>query len=300
MPCISVCIPIHNYNVFPLVDALYRQSGYTGVQIEIVCIDDGSEPDFVEINRSVESMAKYVVLEKNVGRARVRNLFLEHTLGDWMLFLDDDCMEIPNGFIENYVNHLGNGAKVIVGGSRYDDSPCDREHRARWLYGRIVESRRSATERNAKPYQSFMTNNFLIRRDTFELIHFDDRITGYGHEDTLFGFRLMQARIPILHIDNAVVNGDIDTNEHFLQKTQESIRNLVAIRQFADSPAFDESVRLLHSYANVERAKMIWAVKLWHRLTQKHFERQLLSGGNYSMTRFGLYKLGVLIDCINN
>lgn len=296
---ISVCIPIHNYDARPLVEILWQRAKCADAEVEIVCIDDGSDSKFVELNRDIENHSKYVVLGENVGRARVRNLFLNHTNGDWLLFLDDDCMVIPEKFFEQYADHLNEESEVLVGGSTYDDSYKDREHSLRWMYGKRVESNKDVVKRNQEPYMSFMTNNFMIRRDIFERIRFDERITRYGHEDTLFGFRLKQAGINILHIDNAVVNGDIDTNEQFLRKTKESIKNLVDIRRFLNEPAFDDSVRLLSAYRKAEKIQMVWVVKLWHRISKHCLEKRFKSGRGFTLTLFNLYKLGEFTDYVN-
>ncbi|MCR4813069.1 MAG: glycosyltransferase [Bacteroidales bacterium] len=296
---ISVCIPIHNYDVRPLVSVLMQRAASSAAEVEIVCIDDGSEDKFVDMNRSIEKEAKYVVLGENVGRAKVRNLFLEQAKGDWLLFLDDDCMVIPDRFFEKYTEHLDREYEVLVGGSTYDDSFKDREHRMRWMYGKQVESKRDAESRNREPYLSFMTNNFMIQRRVFEKIRFDERIKGYGHEDTLFGFRLKQAGTKMLHIDNAVVNGDIDTNEQFLQKTKESIKNLAKIRQFLNEPTFDDSVRLLRAYRKAEKLRIAWTIKVWHHLTKRCIEKRFRSGQGFTLTLFNLYKLGEFVDCLN-
>lgn len=295
---ISVCIPIYNYDIRPLVKELRRQGDSCSVPIEIVCIDDGSNSHFVKLNQEVESIATYKVLGENVGRAKVRNLFLQHTQGEWLLFLDNDCRIISKNFIKNYAEQTLIDADVIVGGRLYFTNCTDKNHRLRWLYGRNIESRHTAKERQEKPYRSFMTNNFLIRRDILDQIPFDERLSGYGHEDTLFGYRLKQERIKIKHIDNPVEDGDIEDNTEFLHKTQEAIKNLVKIRQFLNDPEFDESVRLLRAYRKVEHFKIVWAVKLSHHLTKRCLEHKFVNGRGFTLQMFSFYKLGLLCECL--
>ena len=57
----------------------------------------------------------------------------------------------------------------------------------------------------------------------FKKISFNERLSGYGHEDTLFGYELNKNNIQIHHIDNPVLNGHLDTNEAFLLKTEEGL-----------------------------------------------------------------------------
>ena len=55
--------------------------------------------------------------------------------------------------------------------------------------------------------------NFMIEKLTFLQHQFDESITKYGHEDTLFGKALQADRIPIIHIDNPLLNKGLDTND---------------------------------------------------------------------------------------
>lgn len=290
---ISVCIPIHNYDVLPLAESIIAQGG----DVELVCIDDGSSPEYIERNRPVEKMGKYIVLGENVGRARVRNLFLEHTQGEWLLFLDNDS-EVPANFLQTYLSALStrHSSGVVVGGRVYDERGNDREHRLRYLYGTRVESR-PASVRSRYPYKSFMTNNFVVQRNVLEQIGFDSRLCQYGHEDTLFGYRLEQHRVPILHIDNAVVNGYVETNGEFLQKTVEGVGSLVQIYGFMkDDDAFCRSVRLLKAYGKVKKWHLQGPVLRLFRMTRKKLENEFLSGGNLSLRKFNFYKLGTFIE----
>ena len=123
---ISVCIPIHNYDVLPLAESIVAQDA----EVELVCIDDGSTTEFIEHNRPIEKMGKYIVLGENVGRARVRNRFLDHAQGDWLLFLDNDSL-VPENFLKAYRDYMSDAVDVIVGGRIYDNRGDNPEHRLR-------------------------------------------------------------------------------------------------------------------------------------------------------------------------
>ena len=60
----------------------------------------------------------------------------------------------------------------------------------------------------------------MILRETFLKHPFDETITHYGHEDTLFGLVLKKEGIKILHIDNPLMNCGLDTNLDVLLKTE--------------------------------------------------------------------------------
>lgn len=292
---ISVCIPVFNFNIVPLVHSLYQQAQSADSHIEIVCIDDCSASEYKSVNAEVGQEATFVYLASNIGRARIRNLFLEHTHGEYLLFLDDDCI-IPPKFLQTYIDNISDKTAVVVGGRRYDNQPADREHYLRWLYGTRIESR-TLPQRIANPYQSFMTNNFMIRRDILETIKFDDRISAYGHEDTLFGFRLKQSNIPILHIDNPVLNGDVESNDVFLNKSTEAVRNLAYIYKFLDQdPGFADTVRLLRAYRKVAKLHMSKVVRYAYRLTRRCLRQRFLRGWGFTTSMFSFYKLGLITE----
>ena len=296
---ISICIPVFNHDVCGLARTLTAQAGELETAVELVCIDDCSSEEYRRRNREVATMGRYVQLEENVGRSRIRNLFLEYTEGDYLLFLDND-MVVDEGFLKAYEETLCEGPSVVVGGVRYDPRQCDAAHRLRYGYGCRVESR-GAARRSRDPYRSFMTGNFMIRRDVLETIGFDTRIRGYGHEDTLFGYRLKQYAIPIMHIDNAAVNSGVETNEEYLAKTEEAVGNLAEIYGFLrDNHEFCSSVRLLATYGCLRRWGLADFARRCFVYTKDGLRRRLLDGRRVSLGAFNLYKLGVLMERIKN
>lgn len=291
---ISVCIPIYNHYVYPLVRRLSTQAAASKEDYEIVCIDDHSSGYYANQNNGIAEMATLVTLEKNVGRASIRNMFLKYAKGEYLLFLDCDSL-VPDNFLKAYAKTLGGNPSVVVGGRVYDESANDIEHRLRYLYGTKVESR-PVEVRRQDPYSSFQTSNFMVRRDVLERLPFDENISKYGHEDTLFGYRLEQHNIPILHIDNPVVNGDVEVNAEFLHKTVEAVENLAEIydRMWEDQH-FCESVRLLRTYNRVRRMGVHGLVYRVFKMFKAPMESHFVSGRGISLKQFSFYKLGVFI-----
>lgn len=293
---ISVCIPVYNLDVTELVSELARQIRLSGESGEIVIIDDGSESQFRELNRDVCREHVYVELPGNIGRSRIRNLFLQYTQNPYLLFLDCDIIIQNSSFISNYIEIAGRNPAIVCGGRIYQNYRPPLQMRLRWKYGLLRESQ-SAAIRNRYSNNSFMTNNFLINRKVLERIRFDERLTKYGHEDTLFGHALKKEKITILHIDNPVVNHDVDTNEEYLKKTEDGILNLIEIMKFPD---FDheimEEISLLRFYVKVKKIEK--PILLFFKLL-KHPVYRLLSKGFANLTLFNFYKLGFLIENLN-
>ncbi len=291
---ISICIPIYNFDVKPLVSELDRQAGQCGIDYELILIDDASAEKHKKGNKDIFKKYNYTELSENIGRARIRNLFPEKAKYDYLLFLDCDSLIIRNDFIQKYVNEISNAEKdIICGGRIYEKEAPGRNRYLRWKYG-IQKESQSAEVRKQFPNRSFMTNNFLIRKNIFSNIRFEESLSQYGHEDTLFGYELKKAGIPITHIDNPTGNGDIEENGIYLEKTRKGLYNLAYITKLLN---FDEDfiseVKLLDFYAKMEKSGMAGFFHLLFRISRSILEF-ILKKGIVSLPLFDFYKWGYL------
>jgi len=290
---LSVAIPIYNVVVTKLITALSNEIKLKQLPVEIVLIDDCSTSDIKVLNEEICKPYTYIQLSQNVGRSQVRNLFIRYTLYDYLLFLDCDSLIDNPDFLETYLSYIkAHTPDVICGGRRYPKTCPGRSSRLSWRYGRECESK-SAAQRAQYANRSFMTNNFVIKKSILRQIPFDQRISTYGHEDTLLGFRLMQQNIIIQHIDNEVINNDIETNVHFLHKSETAIQNLLKILDFVeDKPHFIEMVTLLRYVYQLKKypVQLKLTQVLYHIL--KPILKWSLINGFVSITLFNFYKLG--------
>jgi glycosyltransferase involved in cell wall biosynthesis len=277
-----------------LVEELARQIGTLDFPCELVLIDDSSKEEFRKINESVCAPFNYVRLPENMGRAKIRNLFLQYAKHDFLLFLDCDSIIINPGFILDYaVNLIQNEPNVICGGRIYPAKCDDRDRMLRWKYGVMKESQ-PAKVRRMNPDKSFMTNNFLIHRSLLSQISFDETLVGYGHEDTLFGFYLKQQGIEIMHIENPVLNGDLETNREFLEKTECGIDNLCRIvRKLNFDKEFIADVSLLRFFDKLRKYHVAGLLNLVFWIKRPVVKWMLIHGFNW-IWLFDLYKLGLL------
>ena len=296
---ISVCIPVYNHVVVPLADELIRQSSLLKAEVELVFIDDCSTDEYRNHNLSLEDKGNYILLDHNVGRSRIRNLFLEHAKGDYLIFIDND-VKVPEKFLANYVATLSQSPSVVVGGIRYGRRPKDDAYALRYQYGSASETR-SAAIRSRHPYRSFMTGNFMIRTDLLRQYPFDETITGYGHEDTMMGYTLGQHQVPILHIDNPVICDYLETNDVFLNKSCEAVANLVALyRVHFQNEAFCHSVRLVETYLKLAHAHLTGIVEAAFKLLRRPLRSHFLAGSATSVAEFNFYKLGLFCTMLSD
>lgn len=293
---ISICIPVYNFDVTRLVESLSAQIKSNPTMAEIILIDDASSEEFKQINETVCSGHTYIKLPENVGRAAIRNLFLKYAQFEYLLFLDCDSIIVQDDFVTSYLLAIKSlNPQVVCGGRVYDLRKPDRNHTLRWKVGVNRESL-SSEVRNNYPNRSFMTNNFLIRRELLQSVRFEERLKEYGHEDTLFGFELKKRKILTLHINNPVLNGDVEDNALFLSKTERGVANLVDILQFVNyNSYFVEEVRILDFHRKTKQYHLTRVLQMLYLIFRIPIKALLLRGYVF-LPLFDFYKLGLLID----
>ncbi|MBO7137722.1 MAG: glycosyltransferase family 2 protein [Bacteroidaceae bacterium] len=284
---LSVLIPTYNYDCSQLVRQLLLQLPEDG---EIIVGDDCSTANFdssVFDSQFPDGRARVLRSEHNLGRAAIRNALAREAKGEWLLFIDADAEVRSSTFIADYMAATeGTTAPVICGG--LGNLPqCPRpEARLRYNYEVEGEKRLTLERRQRYPYAQFRTFNFLIQRNLFLSIGFDENLKEYGHEDTLFGLELKRRNIAILHIDNKLTNIDYEDADVFLEKTETALRTLSSME--------------MELKQNVRVSALAMRLKGWHVLgfvrtlfnICKPFLRTNLLGKHPNQKLFAFYKLG--------
>ncbi len=287
---LAICIPIYNLDVKKLVFSLHEQRKALPFSCQILLIDDASSPNFIQKNNVLNEIADtYILLKNNVGRAKIRNLFLDYSAADYLLFLDCDSTIIKADFLQKYITQITDSqANVLCGGNDYPDEKPTKDYLLRWSYSHKKESR---TARQKTEKMSFMTNNFVVKKTLFQQIQFDESITKYGHEDTLFGYELKKKNIEIAHIDNPVMNDVLDSNEVFLQKTELGLENLVFLsKKLNYEKDFIQEVNILKFYFFIKKIHLTSLLSISYFFFAKKI-RQILQHGNTNLYLFDFYKL---------
>lgn len=247
---LSILIPTYNYDCTHLVKDLQQQAEQIGINYEIIVADDASPITiYRERNREIYTLphCRFIELPENVGRARIRNRLADEAQYTWLLFMDADAEVISPTFIIKYLHAITDTTSVICGGLCHADNLPSPEVSLRYAYEKRADKQRAAYYRKKSPYAHFITFCFMVRSDIFHAIRFDESITEYGHEDTLFGIELERKKVNICHIDNPMQQGGIETNEEFLDKTHASIRNLAQKEEtFLSHSMLIKTYRFLH------------------------------------------------------
>lgn len=122
-PKVSVIIPVYNTEEF-LSECLDSIINQTLKDIEIICINDGSTDNSLEILRQYaknDSRIK-VINQKNKGGGAARNRGLEIAVGEFLAFIDSDDFFNIDAIEKMYLKATNTKADIIVCGvKRFDN-----------------------------------------------------------------------------------------------------------------------------------------------------------------------------------
>jgi len=138
MPKISIIIPVYNTSEY-LNRCLDSAVNQTIDDLEIICINDCSTDNSIEILRQYEQKYKNVIvldLPVNKGVANARNVGIEKASGEYIGFIDSDDYVDLEYFKSLYDYSIGNDYDVIRG-IRVIDKACKHGKNE---YGCIVPS----------------------------------------------------------------------------------------------------------------------------------------------------------------
>ena len=281
-----------DWPVEQLIKPLHAQLLKAKLPFEVLCYDNSKNSIHESENNKLNALrdVTYALNHTHIGRSQNRNKLARDAQYENLLFLDGDSEIIDLNFIANYLESAVNH-KVVCGGTAYGAKPTDPNKLLRWQYGKAREER-SAENRNQNPNNSFSSFNFLIKKEAFELVYFNNELTKYGHEDTLFGLDLKAQGYRVQHINNPLIHLGLDYSELFLEKTRTAIKNL---NYLIDGGYVGRDIKIVKWYLAISRAGLKPAVKKLYNFYRKTWENNLC-GTNPNLRIFDFYKLGVLCN----
>lgn len=290
---LSVNIPVYNIEVGGLVQELVSQSARLKYPVEIRVYDDGSTEDIKLKNRKISNLpgVVYTELEKNLGRSAIRNKMGLESEFEYLLFIDADSAMVNSNYLNSFLENADQKT-VLCGGTIYKkEPPKEKSQYLRWFYGTHREAI-SASVRNNKKGFIITSNNFLVPKKVFEMIHFREDLKMYGHEDTLLGYDLHRKGIQIRHIENPVEHTGLEDGTVFLDKTRVALKSLhlITSQLLPDDTEFARQVNFLNRYQSIRKVipgfLLRWFFRLFHKLLETH-----LTGRNPKLFWFDVYKL---------
>jgi glycosyltransferase involved in cell wall biosynthesis len=288
---LSILIPTYKYVPEPLVRALVIQLKKVSFSWEIIVSDDcsgtPSENDF-QVLSSIHPAVRFNILSENRGRFENRRSLAQLAKYDRLLYLDDDAV-LDESFIEIYSSWISK-KETVFGGMKYAERiPEDPKLHLRWKVGKKREEI-PARLRNEKPYAGIQTCNFMISKEAMLALPQHKEIYGYGHEDTMMGYDLRYAFVPVVHIDNAIGHSKLDTADVFLEKTSQAVKNLARLIK---AGKVDENIRLYQFYSRLQKTRTTGLLRWYGRQRAGNIIHSLLKP-NPSLYLFDWYKLALL------
>jgi glycosyltransferase involved in cell wall biosynthesis len=119
---VSIIMPTYNkYDQLSLSLFGLSKQTFHHMDYEVIIIDDCSTDQTPLLQESdVPFKLKYIRLKKNKGRSFTRNIGIQHSEGELLIFLDGEML-VPPKFIENhYRHHEENDNLVVTGAMHYE------------------------------------------------------------------------------------------------------------------------------------------------------------------------------------
>lgn len=288
---LSILIPIYNYNAYPLVLELHKQCLECKIDFEILCQDDASKSVLNSENDKINSLSNcnFTELKVNIAHRQNRNSLASKAKFENLLFIDGDSIIIRNNYISNYVSWL-NDFDIIYGGRLHPENCPSNNQKLRWKYGKFIEDK-SVEKRKLAPFQSLLFNNTIIKKDCFNKVKFDSHLTKYGHDDTQLSFQLSQFNPKLIHVDNPVEHGDIDSNIEYILKTKSSLENLIKL--FEEGKINKDFSRLILLLLILNKMKLTYLIFVFYKISEGFLSRNL-EGNNPNLFIYNIFKIGYL------
>ncbi|MGP1590413.1 MAG: glycosyltransferase family 2 protein [Prevotella sp.] len=291
---LSILIPTKDYVCTRLIKELVKQA--TAIQnliFEIIVADDGSKSEeTITENKIINQFphCKYIIRETNIGRSSIRNFLASQAQYPQILFLDSDVYLPTPLFLQQYIDVI-DSSSAVYGGIINDNNRSKWKGNLRYKYEKDSESKHDLQHRQASPYRSFCTPNFLISKDIMLNNPFDETIKAYGYEDVILGRTLEQNGITIKHIENPILICEFEDNKAYLNKIKTALTTLYYIQDKVKNHS-----QLVVAMNLIKRLHLVNLVSWAFLLIQSKLEKQLIYSKNPSLLLLKLYKIGFFIS----
>jgi glycosyltransferase involved in cell wall biosynthesis len=302
---LSICIPVYNFDIRELIKGIAIQCEDLKLVYEIICVDDCStnletkaiNKLYIEENKNIN--INYEALTTNLGRSAIRNYIVTKTSFKYCWFLDCDGKIGENKMlISNFLSHLSE-TSVISGGRIYQkEIPEDKLLRLHWTWASKRELI-DVHQRMQQPVQHFLSNNFIAPKSMLQLISFNEELNGYGYEDTFWASEIAKAGFRIQHINNPVVHAGLEINSVFLNKIEQSIYNLIQLKNICikNNVEFPVKSKLTRLAELLSKPIIRQFSTLFFSINKSIWKSKLLSN-NFDLITFDLYRLAIYFDTI--
>ena len=286
---ISILIPCHNFNAYPLALKLEKQALLLNVNFEIICSDDGSFSLKNEENQKINLLtnSKFIELKKNIGRIQNRIFLAEKAQYDWLIFLDVDSEPKKNDYLKKYISNIGS-SDFVFGGNEFKYN-LNGKFSLKNKFAKLREAK-SSTDRKKKPYKYIISANFMAKKSSFLYCYSKIKYKSYGN-DYIISSVLQNNNILIHHIDNFTMVSVNDDNEQFILKSKDALKNLY--KNYSEGNLSKSSISILNAFSILDKLKMC---KVFLLVTNpiEEFIFKKINSKNPNLILFDIYRLRYL------
>lgn len=235
-PDLSILIPFYRDDCTQLLQALSHEISSLGqARVEVLVLDDQGGDRALSARTeaclaTLDIQARLFQPDKNLGRAKGRNLLAHQARGQSLLFLDADMLPDTKDFVANWItlaNTLPN--TMIFGGFTLDRVPRTKDNEVHLALAAKSDCVR-AKDRQREPEKNIFTSNLLVPKDGFLKTPFDETFQGWGWEDVEWGLRA-SSHLQVAHFDNTATHLGLDTVAELLAKYEQSTLNFKRLAQ---------------------------------------------------------------------
>jgi len=177
---ISIVIPVFRDGgrARTVAEAMLAQILPDGIRCEVIVVDDGSDDDTaMRLSTCTDPRVRILHLPCNQGRSAARNAGAAHSNGEFLVFIDCDCMPTNTGFLAAHLQLLQDTCIATCG-------PVTGEGHGFWSRYQSEASHRRAHQHAQGLGFVGSTQNFAVRNEAFRQVNgFDTRYKEYGFED---------------------------------------------------------------------------------------------------------------------
>lgn len=286
----NVSVIFATYNRENILESVFEKwkevDAYTKYSYEIICSDDESSDNTVEIIKKAAKELPITVIEnKKGGAGRARNAALQIAKGEIVIFTGDDMFPEKDFIDRHYENHLKFGDKVATLG-RID---WYKDIEMNYLMHHITEVGCEQFGFVALPsygfvdFRHFYTSNISVSMNLIKTQkeYFSTYFDKYGFEDIEFGYRLHKSGMRIYYDPDIVIEHHhiYDSVEKFCNRQLNAGEELVVFHELhpdledkcmLDAPnclqAYKKYVKKNKMNSSIKGAMLLSIVKLEKKL----------------------------------
>jgi glycosyltransferase involved in cell wall biosynthesis len=169
MTKLSIIIAVYNA-VNDLEECIVSTQSQTLKDIEIICVDDCSTDNSMDILKSLQADDNRIQIfqnGKNSGAGPTRNLGMKHAMGEFICFMDPDDYYASNTCLEELYKAVINNNVDCVGGNLLEFYNNDPSKAKDWGKGTFTENK--IMDYHDYPFSIGYTR-FIFRRSVIEKI----------------------------------------------------------------------------------------------------------------------------------